>query len=54
MKFTLATIAANAVSLACVVIAGYLALNGKTGWGWFLIVGLLCTGSVKMSDGKSS
>lgn len=30
-----------ALSSVCFVFAGLLALTGASGWGWFLIVGLL-------------
>lgn len=33
---------ANLPSIAAVAAAGWLAVNDKTGWGWFLIVALLC------------
>jgi hypothetical protein len=33
-------IAANLVSLACVVGAVFLAYHGKEGWGWLLVVAI--------------
>jgi hypothetical protein len=48
MKYLLAQLAANLVSLACVGVAGWLAVKGKEGWGWFLFVALLCACSMKM------
>lgn len=45
MKFILLTLSANLVALTCIAVAGYLAAQGKDGWGWFLIVGL-CTATV--------
>lgn len=41
MKAILSILAFNLVSLACVLTAGVLADDGKAGWGWFLLVGLL-------------
>ena len=35
MKFT------HVAAITCFVIAGALAANGKTEWGWFLFVGVL-------------
>ncbi len=32
----------NIVALVCVGFAGYLAIRGSDGWGWFLFCGLLC------------
>lgn len=40
MKFLLLVFGSNLVALACIGIAGYLASQGKEGWGWFLIVAL--------------
>lgn len=48
MKLALATLAANLVSISCVITAGALALHEKDGWGWFLFIGLCCTGSVNL------
>lgn len=45
MKFLLLVFGSNLVALACIGTAGYLAFQGKEGWGWFLIVGL-CTATV--------
>jgi hypothetical protein len=33
----------NLTSLACVVGAAYLASKGTEGWGYFLLVAVLCT-----------
>ena len=38
MKYVLATLLANMLSIACAVIAGFLAWKGQDGWGWFLFV----------------
>ena len=54
MKYMLANLGVNLVALACVGVAGYLAVNDKNGWGWFLFIALLCAGSVtfKSDNGK--
>ncbi len=52
MKLTTSIIAANLVAILCVGIAGYLLLNDKTGWGWFLFVGIISMGTVKISSDK--
>ena len=46
MKYLIENFSANIVSLACVGFAGYLMVNDKTGWGWFLLIALLCCGPV--------
>ena len=46
MKYLLVNLSANLVSLCCIGAAGYLAANSKTGWGWFLFVGLLSAARV--------
>lgn len=46
MKYFFYNLSANLVALSCVSIAGYLVINGKEGWGWFLFIGLLCAGTV--------
>ena len=53
MNYILANLGANLVALACVCVGGYLAVNGREGWGWFLFVGLLCAGSVKFTTRDS-
>jgi hypothetical protein len=40
VKFIFASICAKLVSLSCIAIAGYLALNDKSTWFWFLLAGL--------------
>lgn len=50
MKFILAIISSNLVSLACVGVAGYLAVNDKNGWGWFLFIALVCSGTVSLNS----
>jgi uncharacterized membrane protein HdeD (DUF308 family) len=47
MKYAVAVIASNLVSLACVGIAGYLVAHSKDGWGWFLFIGVICVATVK-------
>lgn len=32
----------NLLSIICVIVSGLMLWNDKTGWGWFLFVGLLC------------
>jgi uncharacterized membrane protein HdeD (DUF308 family) len=49
MKSILFTISANLTSLACIVGSIWLALEDKTGWGWFLFAGvLLAAGAVTL------
>ena len=52
MKYILANIGVNLVALACVGVAGYLAINDKQGWGWFLFAGMGCAGSVSFNRFK--
>lgn len=33
----------NSVALACVVVAGCMAINHVGGWGWFLLIGAITT-----------
>lgn len=47
-----ANLGINLVALVCVGIAGYMAINGKDGWGWFLFLGLCCAGSVTIKSSK--
>ena len=57
MKFALALLCANATSIVLAVIAGWLALHGQDGWGWFLFgaVALHATGgSDDDGEAKSS
>jgi hypothetical protein len=46
MKYLLANLSANLVSLACVGAAIYLAAHSKEGWGWFLFVAVITEGCV--------
>lgn len=32
-------------SIICAVVAGYLAANGLTGWGWFLFAAVVIAGA---------
>jgi hypothetical protein len=50
MKYLLIYLGANLPSLACVVCACHLALHGCDGWGWFLLVGLAITASVRIKE----
>ncbi|EJP3721845.1 hypothetical protein NUR08_004414 [Salmonella enterica] len=36
------------VPLLCVIFAGLLAMEGRSGWGWFLFVAALITCSLKI------
>ena len=53
MQSMLASLGVNLVALGCIGVAGYLAVQSKEGWGWFLFVGLLCAGSVSFKSDKS-
>lgn len=52
MKFPVSLIAANLISITCVVFAGIIATKGQTGWGWFLFCAVVCSASVKVGDNK--
>ena len=52
MKIALMNITANLVSLSCVGCAGYLVLKDKDGWGWFLLVALICQGAYRIGNKK--
>jgi len=52
MKYLLANLGGNLVSMACIAGAIYLAVHDKEGWGWFLFVGLVCAGSVNFGKSK--
>lgn len=52
MKYILANLGVNLVALACVGFAGYLAINNKEGWGWFLFVGILTAASATFGKQK--
>lgn len=41
MRFAIMTIAANAGSIICLGIAGWLVMHDKDGWGWFLFFALI-------------
>lgn len=47
MKFFLANLSINLVSITCIVMAGLLALQDKGGWCWFLLLGLVSTAWIK-------
>jgi hypothetical protein len=50
MKYLLASIGANLVSMACVVGAVYLVGQGKPEWGWFLAGAVLCCTTLSWRD----
>ncbi len=50
MKWLLASLAANLISLSCVIGAIVIAISGKDGWGWFLLVAVICESSIVVSD----
>lgn len=52
MKYFLANIGVNLVALACVSIAGYMAIKGINGWGWFLGIGICAAGTVTFKETK--
>jgi len=41
-------VAANAVSMAAVYFAGQIALSGQNGYGWFLLIAVLCISTMKL------
>ena len=43
MNPTLLLLISNAVSITSVIGATILAFGGKEGWGWFLLVAILCS-----------
>lgn len=46
---------ANLCALICVIVAGYMAINNISGWGWFLFVAVLtCASEVKLSSNSDS
>ena len=48
MKHVLMTIAANIASIVCIGIAGYMAIEGKPNWGWFLALGFLAITTINV------
>jgi hypothetical protein len=50
MNNTFLLLISNAVSIACVIGAVNLASKGTEGWGWFLLVALLCSTTLKTTD----
>jgi hypothetical protein len=52
MKYALQSIAANLVSLGMVASAGCMAMNDKPGWGWFLLVAMICYTTLKSTPVK--
>jgi len=47
MRYALMAIGANTVAIISVSFAGYMAVNDKSGWGWFLVIGILACCTVK-------
>lgn len=52
MKWASIWLIASAGCLLCLGVAGWLAIDGKDGWGWFLFVGLLLTPSIERKETK--
>lgn len=50
MKFAVSTIAANISCIVCVCAAFYLAANRLDGWGWFLMIAIFLSCTVKTKD----
>ena len=54
MKFFLANLAVNLVSLSFAGFAVYLAVHSKDGWGWFLFAAIICAGYAKTTSSDKS
>jgi hypothetical protein len=52
MKYMLYKLGANLVSLLCISVAAYMAVESIKGWGWFLFIGLCCVSSVTYKSTK--
>jgi hypothetical protein len=52
MNIGLVSFLANIPSIVCFGISGFLAYQGKEGWGWFLLIGLFVIKSVSYSKDK--
>lgn len=52
MKYLLANLGVNLVAIACIAVAGYMAVNNKSGWEWFLAAGLMCAATVSLKTEK--
>lgn len=52
MNIALALLVCNAATITCVIMAGLLGLEGRSGWGWFLLVGLLISCVPASKDDK--
>jgi hypothetical protein len=52
MSKFLQVLAMEATAIACVVMAGLIALEGKDGWGWFLLIACLTTVSYSSKTPK--
>jgi len=54
MSFALAVVVANLASICCVLGAIFLAHHDKSGWGWFLVLSLILSHSVKSGRKESN
>lgn len=54
MKLFMTMLAVNFTSLACVAVAGYLAVNKIDGWGWFLFVAVILFGAYYSQSDKDN
>lgn len=52
IKSAFALFIANLLSLCCILIAGVMLWNDRTGWGWFLFAGLLMAHTLGSKDAK--
>lgn len=50
MKYIFFKFISNLPSLACILLAGYLAINGVEGWGWFLFLAFLLFTTINIKD----
>ncbi len=50
MKDFLSIISLNWISLIAVLYAFYLLSNDKEGWGWFLLIAILCITTPEISN----
>lgn len=48
--FSLIVVGRCLATVACIAVAGALALNGKDGWGWFLFIGMILAPSMSGED----
>lgn len=52
MKLFLANLAVNLCALACIGIAGTMVIKGVGGWGWFLLIAVICACTIEPKEGK--